>query len=58
MELKLLWIFPKIWLEILVIKLYKLLLTDAQVTKICKAFVNGSSANIKFQKLNSLNLNN
>ena len=37
---------------------YKLLLTDAQVKKICKAFVNGSSANIKFQKLNSLNLNN
>ena len=28
----------------------KLLLTDAQVSKICKAFTNGSSANIKFSK--------
>ena len=26
------------------------MLTDAQVSKICKAFVNGSSANIKFSK--------
>ena len=29
----------------------KLLLTDTQVSKICKAFVNGSSANIKFLKI-------
>ena len=29
----------------------KILFTDAQVWKIRKAFVNGSSANIKFQKL-------
>ena len=29
---------------------YKLLLTDTQVSKICKAFANGSSANIKFSK--------
>ena len=26
------------------------MLTDTQVSKICKAFVNGSSANIKFSK--------
>ena len=30
--------------------LHKLLLTDAQVSKIRKAFANGSSANIKFSK--------
>ena len=29
---------------------HKLLLTDAQVSEICKAFANGSSANIKFFK--------
>ena len=29
---------------------YKLLLTNTQVSKICKAFANGSSANIKFLK--------
>ena len=29
---------------------HKLLLTDIQVSKICKAFANGSSANIKFPK--------
>ena len=29
---------------------YKLLLTDSQVSKIHKAFANGSSANIKFSK--------
>ena len=29
---------------------HKLLLTDTQVSKICKAFANGSSANIKFSK--------
>ena len=28
----------------------KLLLTDAQVSEICKPFANGSSANIKFFK--------
>ena len=27
---------------------HKLLLTDTQVSRICKAFANGSSANIKF----------
>ena len=27
---------------------HKLLLTNTQVSKICKAFANGSSANIKF----------
>ena len=27
---------------------HKLLLTDTQVSNICKAFANGSSANIKF----------
>ena len=31
---------------------YKLLLTNKQVSKLRKAFANGSSANIKFQKLN------
>ena len=30
--------------------LHKLLLTDTQVSKICKAFANGSSANIKVSK--------
>ena len=30
---------------------HKLLLTDTQVSKICKAFANGSSANIKFPKI-------
>ena len=29
---------------------HKLLLTDTQVSKICKAFANGLSANIKFSK--------
>ena len=29
---------------------YKLLLTNTQVSKICKAFANGSSVNIKFSK--------
>ena len=29
---------------------HKLLLTDTQVSKICKVFANGSSANIKFSK--------
>ena len=31
----------------------KLLLIDIQVSKICKAFANGSSANIKFSKTQS-----
>ena len=30
--------------------LHKLLLTDTQVSRICKAFANGSSSNIKFSK--------
>ena len=30
---------------------YKLLLTNTQVSRICKAFANGSSANIKFSKI-------
>ena len=30
---------------------HKLLLTDTQGSKICWAFVNGSSANIKFSKI-------
>ena len=30
---------------------YKLLLTDTQVSKIRKAFANGSSANVKFSKI-------
>ena len=30
--------------------LHKLLLTDKQVPRICKAFANGPSANIKFSK--------
>ena len=29
---------------------YKLLLTNTQVSKICKAFANGLSANVKFSK--------
>ena len=33
--------------------LQKLLLTDTQVSKICKAFANGSSANIKSSKTQS-----
>ena len=28
----------------------KLLLTDTKISKICKAFANGTSANIKFSK--------
>ena len=32
---------------------HKILLTDAQVSKICKAFINGSAANIKFSKTQS-----
>ena len=32
----------------------KLLLTDTQILKICKAFANCPSANIKFQKLSFL----
>ena len=28
----------------------KMLLTDTQVSKICKAFTNGSSINVKFSK--------
>ena len=35
---------------------HKLLLADTQVTKNCKGFANGSSANIKFQKLRCLKL--
>ena len=31
--------------------LHKLLLIDIQFSKICKAFANGSSANIKFSKI-------
>ena len=31
---------------------HKLLLTDTQASKICKALSNGSSANINFQKVN------
>ena len=30
--------------------LHKLLLTNTQVSKLCKAFANGSSANIKLLK--------
>ena len=30
---------------------HKLLFTDTEVLKICKAFANGSSANIKFSKI-------
>ena len=33
---------------------HKLLLTNTQVSRICKAFLNGSSANKNFQKLNCL----
>ena len=33
---------------------HKLLLTNTQVSKICKAFANGSLANINFQKLNCI----
>ena len=33
---------------------HKLLLTNTQVSKICKAFANGSTANIKFWKVNCL----
>ena len=29
---------------------HKLLVTDTQVSKICKSFANGSSANTKFSK--------
>ena len=29
---------------------HKLLFTNTQVSKICKAFANGSSANVKFSK--------
>ena len=31
--------------------LHKILLTDTHLSKICKAFANGSSANIKFSKI-------
>ena len=30
---------------------HKLLFTDTQISNICKAFENGSSANIKFSKI-------
>ena len=34
---------------------HKLLLTDAQVSRLCKGFANGSSANIKnYRNLNDL----
>ena len=32
--------------------IHKLLLNDTQVSKICEAFANGSSANIKYSKFN------
>ena len=35
---------------------HKLLLTDTQVSKIRKAFANGSSANIKFSKIQMSNM--
>ena len=34
--------------------LHKLLLTFTQISKLCKAFTNNSSANIKNQKLNCI----
>ena len=34
--------------------LHKLLSTDKQVPRICKAFANGPSANIKFSKTDAL----
>ena len=41
--------FQQIWSEILMNNFsHKLLLNNTQVSKICKAFANGSSANIKF----------
>ena len=44
-------VFHLMWSAILMIKLiFLLLLGNTQVSKICKAFANGSSANIKFSK--------
>ena len=33
---------------------HKLSVTDTQVSRLCKTFASGSSANIKFQKINYL----
>ena len=35
---------------------HKLLLTDMEVSRLCKAFANGSSANIKFLKTQLLKM--
>ena len=35
---------------------HKLLLTDTEVSRLCKAFANGSSANIKFLKTQLLKM--
>ena len=37
---------------------HKLLLTNAQVSRICKAFANNSSANINYQKFNYIRWDN
>ena len=47
MELKQLWIFHQIWLEILMMKLF---LTNPQVLSLHKPFANDSSANTKLSK--------
>ena len=47
MELKQLWIFHQIWLEILMMKLF---LSNPQVLRFHKPFANDSSANTKLSK--------
>ena len=49
------WLVNLFWLEVLMMKLifHKLSLTNTQVSKICETFANGSSANIKFLKMQS-----
>ena len=37
---------------------HKLLLTNAQVSRLCKAFANNSSANINYQKFNYIRWDN
>ena len=37
---------------------HKLLLTNAQVSRLCKAFANNSSANINYQKFNNIRWDN
>ena len=50
MVLEQFWIFNEIRLVILMMRLFNLLLTNTQVSKFCKAFVNNSLVNLKLSK--------